>query len=195
MTKFGLFDSITNSEIECMSITVGIHCMFLFFVNLSCHTIPVTTHVGCTIVALAMTCRQLEFHQEKSIFDWKDQTVCVNTFHLKRQMKSSWSSIGLHLPTWCWLWTAPNCLQCQCIHHAAMILKQALSQIFHLTSWTICRVMACRHSFWMPWDVYFFFIYGFDLGAMDHMKIQQLLSTSHHYLSVATLVELEMWCF
>ena len=64
-----------------MSITVYIDCTFLFCADLSYHTISVTTHVGCTIIALVTTCRQLESHPEKSVDDGEDLTVCINTFY------------------------------------------------------------------------------------------------------------------
>lgn len=91
LLQIRLLQGTPNSKIQ----TVHIHCMLFFQLYLCWHTTSATTHIWCSIVALASTLRNAKSHTKQSISDGMDESQhrCCQL----RPMKSSWSC----QPTWC----------------------------------------------------------------------------------------------
>ena len=175
--------------------------MFLFCADLSCHIIPVITHVGCTIISSTGHNMQTAgvTSREEHQWWWRPDSL-HQYFPPDRDQWSLRDLEGPHLPTWCWLWTAPF-LQCHAVDSSAMILTQALLWIFgslyrgfaepipadtHFECHGMCTCLSL--SLFMASPKGNWLLKGVTTGWSYCQR-------SHHFPSVVTLGKLETWCF
>ena len=76
--NFAPFDGVTRCHVHRVTVTVCVDCLWFQLLKLSSNSIPHTTHVTCTIIALIASLCYWKIHSSKCILNCWDSWGCLD---------------------------------------------------------------------------------------------------------------------